>query len=414
MRYTLVAASIVASAASVSSRAFAVGEGTNGFPSWNERVIHEWMNRARVDPQVEMIACGSACADKACYAPMPQLAYDVVASHASRFHSYEMAQQGYFAHDSACTIVSNINTLYPGSCNGAASCACQGGTKTCGTNGCTSWSARVQLFGAQPTGEIIAGSTDPNGAFYQWLFESFPTALSGGSCAYVPGPPTNGHRWNILKSQGAVGVGVALGGGNAVGDFTGRGAAAKIQSGSHYPRSGASVEVWVNFADSAPPQRALVNVDGTCTALTRGRGTDTNGAWTAKLTALSPSCHRYYFAIKDATGADVLYPTTGSLGIGPAGSCADWDMSRPAPGTNCDGLPPGQDAGTSSDGGAIGGDGGGTSNSDGGNVNDAFPKSDSGCACDLASKNPSRLPVFLFLLIAAAIGFARRLSRSAD
>src|SRR5438552_2936057 len=81
-----------------------------------------------------------------------------------------MAAQGYFAHDSACMLVSNINTLYPGSCTGAASCACVGGSQTCGA-GCTAWYQRIGLFGANAMGEIIASSTDPNGAFYQWLYE---------------------------------------------------------------------------------------------------------------------------------------------------------------------------------------------------------------------------------------------------
>jgi hypothetical protein len=48
----------------------AVGEPVNGFPSWPERVIHEWINRARVDPQFEMNACGSACVERDCYSAM--------------------------------------------------------------------------------------------------------------------------------------------------------------------------------------------------------------------------------------------------------------------------------------------------------------------------------------------------------
>ncbi|HEY3056435.1 MAG TPA: hypothetical protein VGK31_10955, partial [Thermoanaerobaculia bacterium] len=38
------------------------GESINGFPNWAERVLLEWMNRARVDPQKELAACGAACA----------------------------------------------------------------------------------------------------------------------------------------------------------------------------------------------------------------------------------------------------------------------------------------------------------------------------------------------------------------
>lgn len=276
------------------------------------------MNRARSDPAPEMQQCGASCGDAACYSPIAPLDYLEALNHAARFHADEMAKQSYFAHDSACGIVSNINTLYPATCDGSATCACNGGTQTCP---CTSWSSRIQLFGASPSGEIIAGGSDPNSAFYLWLFENFPTQLSGASCAYVQGPPTNGHRWNILKSNGSVGVGVST---NAVGDFSGAsGSTSKIASGSHYPRQGASVDVWASWHDSAAPKAASVNVDGNCVALTKKRGSDTNGAWSATLTNVSSGCHRYFFAFTDSAGALVTYPTTGSLGIGPAGSCAD-------------------------------------------------------------------------------------------
>src|ERR1051326_6717510 len=86
--------------------AAAVGEAINGFPNWNERVIHEWMNRARSDPQVEMQACGmNTCTEGACYSPIAPLVWDEKLNHAARYHSAEMVQQGYFAHDSACTVV---------------------------------------------------------------------------------------------------------------------------------------------------------------------------------------------------------------------------------------------------------------------------------------------------------------------
>ena len=390
--------------------AFAVGEGKNGFPNWSERVVHEWMNRARVEPAIEMQKCGAACGDSACFTPVAQLAYAEALNHSARFHSDEMAKQGYFAHDSACTLVANINMLYPATCDGSASCACVGGMKAC-SGACTSWSSRVQLFGTSTSGEIIASGSDPDGAFYQWLFESYPTTQSGSTCHYDQGPPTNGHRWNILKSMGTVGVGVSLTNGSAVGDFGGGGGASKIQSGSHYPRAGASVDVWVNFSDTAAPKQALVNVDGSCTQLTRARGTDTNGAWTAKIAGVATGCHRYYFAFEDSTGTQVLYPSTGSLGIGPAASCADWDPNRPAAGANCTGLPPGQDAGTTGDdGGTIGGgDDSGVASGDGGagRGNDAFPSTDSGCGCRVGTSNDATIPL-VAMAVCALVATRRR------
>ena len=304
--------------------AAANGEAVNGFPNWQERVMHEWTNRARADPQVEMQTCGASCPEAACYTPKAPLPWSEMLNHAARFHSDEMAAQSFFAHDSKCALVANINTLYPGTCQGAAACACQA------TGAPTAWSARIGLFGANPAGEIIASGQDPNGAFYQWLYESFNQNV----CTYVQGPPTNGHRWNILMSGPAVGYGG--GSGASVGDFgNGGGAAQKLVSGAHYPRTGATVNAWASWYDTAGPMQALINVDGTCSGMTLGRGSVTNGAYTKALTGLAAGCHRYFFLFKDSTGATITYPTTGSLGIGAAGACADWDTSRPSTGAGC-------------------------------------------------------------------------------
>ena len=312
----------------VCANAYADGEAVNGFPNWQERVMHEWTNRARCDPQVEMAACGTACGEGACYTPQPPLPWAASLNHSARFHSDEMAAQGYFDHNSVCTLVSNIDTLYPASCTGAATCACVGGTKACSPT-CTAWYQRVSLFGANAAGEIIASGTDPNGAFYQWLFESYPSS----ACGYNQGPPTNGHRYNILMSGPAVGYGA--GSGASVGDFGASGTTNKVVSGSHYPRAAASVDAWASWYAPAGPKSALINVDGTCSAMTLARGAVTNGAYKATLTGVGSGCHRYFFLFHDASDAIVTYPTTGSLGIGPAGTCADWDTTRPTTGANC-------------------------------------------------------------------------------
>jgi uncharacterized protein YkwD len=301
------------------SPAGAVGEPVNGFPNWAERVIHEWANRARVDPQVEMNACGAPCLEHACYAAaMPPLTWNEALNRAARYHSDEMVRQGYFAHNSACTVVSNISTLYPATCNGAASCACVGGTKSCSPT-CTDFGARVERFGGSPSGEIIVSTSDPDQSFYIWLFEPGDTT----SCQFTS---ANGHRWLILKSTGAIGVGVA---GYSTGDFGSGSAPTKIPSGAHYPQQAASVQTWANWYDSAGPSLATVNVDGTCTAMTLRRGTPTNGAWSATVTGVGTGCHRYYFNFRDASGTSVSYPTTGSLAIGSGAGCPDWDSSRP-------------------------------------------------------------------------------------
>ncbi len=387
--------------------AHAVGESdANGFPNWQERLIHEWMNRARADPQVEMAKCGADCGDAACYLPIAPLSYDVRLNRSARFHSDEMLKQGYFAHDSACSVVNDIDALYPASCDGAASCACQGGVQQC-MGMCTSFSARVSLFGVSASGEIIAGAPDPDQAFYQWLFEPF----AGTACGYVQGPPTtNGHRWNILESTGGVGVGMT---GSAVGDFSFGGGAvpAQIPSGAHYPRQAASVDVWANWYDTAGPKSALVDVDGACVPMTLQRGSAPNGAFQASLAGVGSGCHRYFFLFQDASGADVTFPTTGSLGIGPQGSCADWDPARPAQGAGCSCVPDcaGRSCGSDGCGGLCGmtcptGSDGGTTdpmtNPDAGS---------SGCGCSVGGAQP---PAAAWgWLIAVGCLIARRVRR---
>lgn len=393
--------------------AYAVGEAVNGFPNWEERVILEWANRARADPQLEMQRCGAACGERACYQPIAPLSYSLKLNRAARFHSDEQRLQGYFAHDSACTVVSNIDALYPGTCGGAASCACVGGVKQC-SPACTTFAPRVALFGSSPSGEIIASSKDPSSAFYQWLFESF----SGTQCMYVQGPPTNGHRWNLLKLTGSFGAGVT---GPAVGDFGGGGQPEKLPSGAHYPRQAAAIEMWASWYDAAGPKSAQVSIDGTCQTLTRARGTDQNGAWTATVNGLGSGCHRYYFVFTDQNNNAVLYPSSGSLAIGPAmtASCPDFDTSRPASGTGsgCAVMVSAQGgSGTGADGGGGSVDAGadlaaevdGTGGGPGGETS----LTPGGCSCELTARRGggggSALPILLLTLVPLLASLLRR------
>jgi hypothetical protein len=333
-----VALAVFASIVLVTPRVAAYGEENAGFPKWSERVLHEWTNRARSDPAIEMTACGSACGEKGsaaapCYAPIAPLVWEDKLGRSARFHADNMQKMSFFAHDSICALVPSLATLYPTSCQGEEATSCQPNTTTCclqGTAGCnappycTPWSSRVALFGASPSSEIIASPSDPNGAFYAWLFE--PNA--GTTCAYSG---SDGHRWAILKMTGRVGYGVAS---HSVGDFASGGTTQKIPSGSHYPKQAATVDAWASWYDTAAPQGAVINVDGTCSPMTRTRGVDTNGAWHAAVTGVGTGCHRYVFVFTDATGGKISYPTTGSLGIGDA-TCADWDTSRPPTGAGC-------------------------------------------------------------------------------
>ena len=306
-----------------------MGEPVNGFPNWQERVIHEWINRARVDPQADLAGCGANCAENigGCYTPRVPLIWSANAGRSARYHSAEMGLQKFFAHDSACTLVGNLNSLYPGSCDGSASCACVGGLGMCNP-GCTPWYGRIGLFGASAAGEIIAaGYSDANSAFYAWLWEpSSSTACSFGSA--------NGHRWLILTETSAVGTGYQSGSGPYTRYYTGDFADSnspipRIPSGTHYPQQAGSIDFWANWYDSAPPQSAAVNVDGICYPMTLQRGSASNGAYAALgIAGLGSGCHRYFFTFHDSSGNEVTYPSTGSYGIGLT-VCNDWDVSRP-------------------------------------------------------------------------------------
>lgn len=312
----------------LSNQALAVGERVDGFPTWAERVHHQLANRARVDPQLEMQQCGANCAEAACYTPAPPLTYKNELNRAARFHADHQSKNGYFAHTSSCTLVSDIGTLYPDQCDGSASCACVGGVNSCNPS-CSTPSQRVSRFNTGYAGEIIASGGSPLSAFYLWLYED---AGGDASCQFTF---DNGHRWLLLTANGSVGFGVS---GVHVGDFGGGGAAHPIASGAHWPRSGSSVEAWANWYAQAGPESALVNVDGECVAMQLERGTATNGAYKANLTGLS-GCSRYFFLFRDQNDQLVTYPETGSLGIGPEAGCADWSTERPTTGASCDCAP---------------------------------------------------------------------------
>ena len=79
------------------------GESDGTFPAWEERWIHQLINRARSDPQYEMDACGDNCPDAGCYSQTAPLPWKTELNRAGRFHSTTMTLQGFFSHTSACT-----------------------------------------------------------------------------------------------------------------------------------------------------------------------------------------------------------------------------------------------------------------------------------------------------------------------
>jgi hypothetical protein len=328
-------------AARVGKSSAAVGEPQDGFPNWDERVIHLWTNRARCDPQADLADC-SQCVEKACYTPQPPLKWSYELARAARFHSANQTSCSKMSHDSSCTLVSDIGDIYaPGGCDGSASCACVGGGPPCGCdapNPCTSTWARIGMFGASGSGENVAGGGlgNPTGRFYAWLHENYDHP---DNCAFDYGPPTNGHRWNILTNNGpALGTGCA--GSYCTQDFGGPAApSSKLYVGVHHPQTGVVFDFRAHWYDptGGAPQQAMVNVNGSCEVMTLERGVEPDNA-TYLLQGQSVSgCAHYYFMFKDSGGAWVTYPESGSFGI----NCPeDWDQStRPDADASCDCTP---------------------------------------------------------------------------
>lgn len=322
-----------------------IGEPTDGFPSWGERVVFVWTNRARCDPAADLADCG-VCAERACYSPVAPLTWDHNLARAARFHSDNLVLGGCFLqHDSPCTLLTDVDVLYtPGPCDGDPGCACAAGTHSCGSGG-TPWSTRISYFGGVARAENIAsGYSDPVSIFYLWLHEPDSDPTCGWRMA-------NGHRANILGgSPSSIGVGKAITAATWTQDFGSGGSTSGLVSGVHYPRAGADIELRANWYSATGPTTAMVNVGGTCHSMDLERGTTTNGTYLASVGGLAAGCIRYYFHFTDG-GGDVYYPTTGSFGI----DCVDdWDASRPGTCGSCTPDCTGRECGGDGCGGSCG------------------------------------------------------------
>ncbi|HEX8155719.1 MAG TPA: CAP domain-containing protein, partial [Thermoanaerobaculia bacterium] len=203
------------------------GGSVNGFPSWEERVVAQLTNRARVDPAADLANCQSGnCLESACYAARAPLFWSYDLNQSARFHSASMARFPFFAHDTPCQLFSDLDARYPGTSDGSFA-------SSCSASGTTTTQARVNLFGAGYGGEnIAAGQTTPHTAFYGWLHE--PTSTS--ACGFTT---QNGHRYNILTAGPGLGVGYAQVAGSPwtrywTQDFGGSGSIPKIPSGTHW------------------------------------------------------------------------------------------------------------------------------------------------------------------------------------
>ena len=329
----------------IHSTRHALGIPQNGFHSWQERVVFVLSNRARSDPAAEIAAtCPTTCTGT--YPQVNPVVFNYNLARASRFHATALRKAGSgLQHESVCVLVSNLGSIYPGTCDGSPSCACVGGSSscfcplstpgsspycTCPSPGCTSTWGRIALFGVTGSAEnAAAGNPDPVVTFAQWV-------------------NSTGHRDNLLKSTNRqLGVGHYGSSGSCYSNYWVQGFSAAtvaipaIPGGAHHPRTGSTsttIKFWANYFHSGgAPQQALVNIDGSCHEMTRERGTNGNGTWLYSGALATAGCRNYYFYFKDANGNVVTYPSSGSFGVGiNSSTCADYHGSvRPSLGSGC-------------------------------------------------------------------------------
>jgi hypothetical protein len=302
--------------------AWSYGEAADGFPSWYERTLLVLSNEARCDPQKALDGC-TVCGEAACYEPVKPMQWNRELNLAARFHAANLSRSSCgMMHDSPCRLLSEVGSSYPDSCDGSPSCACEGGSASC--SGGQRFSDRIRLFytASGYLAENIAWLGEPASVFRAWLWEN----SASPECSWSM---SNGHRFNILN--GAYGqIGIGGDGSYTVQDFSGAALGQKLPAGTHTPESGSNILFRANYYDNAGPQKALVNVGGSCFEMSLSAGSESNGTWSYNGNV--SGCTRYYFVFTDAGGNDVSFPSTGSFGI----NCGnDWAAERPPAGSGC-------------------------------------------------------------------------------
>lgn len=318
MRIPLVA--VLALALSSAALAQSRGIPQNGFPTWQERMLQVLFNRSRAEPNADPKACATTTA-------RGPLAYSYNFNRAARFHSANMSKVGCFQHNSPCLLVSDISNRFApmGTCDGSASCACNNTpvcSASCTAAECTQTFARVAMFGSPAGAEVIhAGVSTPRAAHSGWMNSPEHCAIILGDFGTV-GTGTLGTYWSGNFAGTGSAPGTLAAGGHEVG----------TSFGQFTNTSAQSVAFRVNYAHPAGgPQSTQLNLDGACSPMTLERGSPGNSTWLASVSFSGAGCRRYLFSFKDASGATVVLPETGSYGVGGSlATCPDWGPTPPA------------------------------------------------------------------------------------
>lgn len=275
------------------TRTQAVGEPLGEYPSYVERLVLYFSNRARTAP--------TDFNPDDPYDPTPPLQWDLDLSKAARFHATHIIEASCWCedHSSCCALTGTGDDV-----------ACDGAPTGCGA---TSPADRVSRFSGSYGGENMAmGQTTAAQAIEGWTFSP-------------------GH-WANMNSAGYS----KLGTGNFetawVQDFgVGGGAIPPIGDGIHFA-DGQSMRFGITYfqRNTGGPRTALVIVDGECHDLELVHGTPELGAFETAV-SLPAGCHRYYFHFTDGNGNDITYPSFGSFGAASGGGACEFFIdTRPA------------------------------------------------------------------------------------
>lgn len=280
--------------APLSRRAQPIGEPTDGYPSYPERVVLYLTNRARTEPE--------AFNAQEPYEPTPPLRFDADLAKAARWQARHIIEQSCWCEDhSSCCDMQAADE--GGQCAGAS-----------GTCGATGPSERVGYWSAQYTGENAAkGYQSAQAAVDGWIHSSghWANINNGGHDLLGPGNFQTG--W--VQDFGAASQPPPV-------------AADGIHFGS---QTNQTFGITYYQPDTGGPQTILAIVDGECHELDLAYGQPDHGAFEATL-SLDPGCHRYYFHVTDGDGAEHVYPSQGSLGaaVGQTDDCPLFSGNRPA------------------------------------------------------------------------------------
>lgn len=274
-------------AAIVPSVSFAYGEADGSRYTIEERAMHFFTDRLRIDP-------GFNDAEFDSFDPMLPLVYNPDLNDAARFYAEDMELNGCFPADHS-------------SCDG------------------TSFGERVNSFyTGQLIGENIArgGLTPESVVFDAWL--------------YSPG-----HRANMLNPNyeelGPGFAGTPWSNTWWVQDFGSRGGTAVpvVTSATHdplWPNPAEAMEIFASVHDPAGmPASVDALVDGLCYAMDPDRGSGGTRTYATTVQTGTQSCVEYVIVVTTLDGDRVTYPTEGSLLVSvDDADCEAWTADRVA------------------------------------------------------------------------------------